>query len=114
MPSLNELILIALVVWTSAVCWKATRAVRASRPYTFSWWDGGALLGGKHLTNVGAKVQLVCSGVMAAGGVLMLLGVMSLRVGGYALMPVAAVIIVADFACVSGESKGSKSKARGR
>jgi len=107
MPSLNELILIALVVWTSAVCWKATRAVRASRPYTFSWWDGGALLGGKHLTSVGAKVQLACSAIMAAGGVLMLLGVLSLRVGGYALMPVAAVSIVADFACISKERQTS-------
>lgn len=101
-----QLVLIALIVWTSAVCWKATRAVRASQPYTFSWWDGGALLGGKSLTDVGTKVQLACSAIMAAGAVLMFLGVLSFRVGGYAMMPVAAVSIVADFACVS------KSKAR--
>lgn len=114
MPSLNEMILIAIIAWTSAVWWKATRAVRASKPYTFSWWDGGAHLRGKDLTTVGTKVQLGCSAILSVGAVLLFFGVLPMREGGFALMIVAAVNIVTGFVCVVKQPKKSRSKARRR
>jgi len=112
MPSLNELILIAIIVWTSAVCWKATRTVRASKPYTFSWWDGGGHLRGKDLTTVGTKVQLGCSAIMSVGAVLIFFRVLPMREGGFALMAVAAVNIVTSVLCVAKQPDKSKSEAR--
>ena len=108
MPSLNELILIAIIVWTSAVWWKATRAVRASEPYTFSWWDGGGHFRGKDLTTFGTKVQLGCSAIMSVGAVLIFFGALPMREGGFAMMAVAGVNIVTSFVCVA----KSKSKTR--
>ncbi len=106
------MILIAVIVWTSAVCWKATRAVRASKPYTFSWWDGGGHLRGKDLTTVGTKVQLGCSAFMSVGAVLIFFGVLPMREGGFALMAVAGVNIVTSVGCVAKKPKKSKSKVR--
>lgn len=91
-----QIFLAVLLVWSGAIVLKATFALRSGKPYTFSIWDGGALLSGKRLATPGTQRKLVLSALMIGLSAGWLTQMVPFHVGKYGIMSLAVVVGVTD------------------
>jgi hypothetical protein len=88
--------LLLCLVWTISRTIKAAVFLRRREPYTISQWEGGLLLKGRTLTQLGTQVRVVAGTLVAVSLALIMSRHVPIRPIACVMMAVLGVAVISD------------------